>query len=360
MERRWAIIAHWKELSDLPKVAAKLNERLRVVTRWVKRYQLTGSVDDAHRRGRPPVMTEEATQRAFDMLFHEDVGGASAAAQGLHAASLTPRVVHRTTVSRAAHRMARGKGEKVDVLTGKPKKQLSAATMQKRLAFCTAHLGRTWDNVMFTDRKKFPFNYPGHKVQPVTWCLRGRKREAPSVNHALVVNVYAGITKHGVTDFHVVAGTSKHQSMYKNKKGQGARNITAEEYKEVVRTTLLPGGRKLFSHQGVGSWVFQQDNDPTHKAALPVVDEWNTQHGSSVSMLKDWPPSSPDLSPIENFWGYLGRKMDAKGCATFQEFQAALLQEAKATPPRVFSNLVGSMKKRLTDCINKGGGKTKY
>jgi hypothetical protein len=83
--------------------------------------------------------------------------------------------------------------------------------------------------------------------------LRGRKREAPSVNHALVVNVYAGITRHGVTDFHMVAGTSKHQSMYKNKKGQGARNITAEEYREVVRTTLLPGGRKLFSHQGVGS-----------------------------------------------------------------------------------------------------------
>jgi hypothetical protein len=305
-------------------------------------------------------MTAVATQRAFDMLFHEDMGGASATAQGLHAEHLTPRVVHRSTVSRAAHRMAREKGERVDVLTGKPRKQLSAATVQKRLSFCTANLGRNWDNVMFTDRKKFSFNYPGQKIQPVTWCLRGRKREAPSVNHALVINVYAGITKHGVTDFHVVAGTSKHHSTYKNKKGQGAKNITAEEYRGVVRTTLLPGGRKMFSHQGVSTWVLQQDNDPTHKAALPVVEEWNAQHASSVSLLKNWPPSSPDLSPIENFWGYLTKKMDAKGCETFEEYQAALHLEAKATPQRVFSNLVGSMRRRLADCIKKEGGKTSY
>ena len=116
----------------------------------------------------------------------------------------------------------------------------------------------------------------------------------------------------------------------------------------------------MFSHKGVSTWVLQQDNDPTHKAALPVVEEWNAQHASSVSLLKNWPPSSPDLSPIENFWGYLSKKMDAKGCETFEEYQAALHLEAKATPQRVFINLVGSMRKRLADCIKKEGGKTSY
>ena len=360
VERRWAIVTRWKALHDLPAVASELGERLRVVKRWVKRYEDTGSVDDALRSGRPPTMTAPATQRAFDLLFHGDVGGASAAARELHAAGLTPRVMHKTTVARAAHRMAREQGERVDILRGKPRKRLSDATVQKRLAFCTTNLGRNWDNVMFTDRKKFPFSFPGHKVQPVTWALRGQKREAPSVNHALVVNVYAGITRHGVTDFHVVAGTSQHLSTYKNKKGQGARNITAEEYRGVVKTTLLPGGRRMFSTQGVSTWVLQQDNDPTHKVAIPVVEEWNAQHASSVSILKDWPPSSPDLSPIENFWAYLQAKMDAKGCSTFAEFKAALYQEAKATPLHIFSNLVGSMKKRLAICIKRGGQKTSY
>jgi hypothetical protein len=50
--------------------------------------------------------------------------------------------------------------------------------------------------------------------------------------------------------------------------------------------------------------------------------------------------------------------MDAKGCSNFTEFKATLIQEAKATQPTVFANLVGSMKKRMADCIKRGGGKT--
>jgi len=52
--------------------------------------------------------------------------------------------------------------------------------------------------------------------------------------------------------------------------------------------------------------------------------------------------------------------MDAKGCSNFTEFKATLIQEAKATQPTVFANLVGSMKKRMADCIKRGGGKTSY
>ena len=152
--------------------------------------------------------------------------------------------------------------------------------MKKRLEFCKANLTRCWDSVTFTDRKKFHFTYPGTKVQPVSWLLDGAPREARSVNHALVVNVYAGITRHGVTQFHEVAGTSKHESTYKNKKGKGARNITSSEYGNVVKATLLPEGRRIFSTQGVSTWLLQQDNDPTHKAAIPVVEGWNAQHAS--------------------------------------------------------------------------------
>ena len=133
--------------------------------------------------------------------------------------------------------------------------------MKKRLEFCKANLTRCWDSVTFTDRKKFHFTYPGTKVQPVSWLLDGAPREARSVNHALVVNVYAGITRHGVTQFHEVAGTSKHESTYKNKKGKGARNITSSEYGNVVKATLLPEGRRIFSIQGVSTWLLQQDND---------------------------------------------------------------------------------------------------
>lgn len=76
--------------------------------------------------------------------------------------------------------------------------------------------------------------------------------------------------------------------------------------------------------------------------------------------MPSMPPSSPDLSPIENYWAYMQRKMDVRGCSTFTEFKEALTEEARSTHPAVFSNLVGSMKRRLDACIKRGGGKTSY
>ena len=81
---------------------------------------------------------------------------------------------------------------------------------------------------------------------------------------------------------------------------------------------------------------------------------------SMPRVLADWPPNSPDLNPMENFWGYLQQKMDAKGCKTFSEFSTALHSEVKAIPKKVFSNLVDSMPKRMAACIALDGGKTRY
>lgn len=113
-------------------------------------------------------------------------------------------------------------GEELLALRGKPSRELAAKAKQERLKFCMDNRTRSWGTVMFTDRKKFTFSYPGVMVQPVTWVVKGRltpRRTARSVNHAQVVNVYAGICKYGITRFHVVAGTSGHHTAYCTKKG---------------------------------------------------------------------------------------------------------------------------------------------
>jgi transposase len=111
---------------------------------------------------------------------------------------------------------------------------------------------------------------------------------------------------------------------------------------------------------GISTWLLQQDNDPTHKAAGSEVAQWRTQHYSSVSVLPNWPPNSPDLNPIENLWSYLQAKMDENGCATFSEFKAALVLEAKSITKTYCSKLVDSMHKRIAECIRLEGAKTKY
>ena len=359
-EVRWSIIAKWKALDDMAMAARELELPLKLVRRWVQRYQATGDVEDALKSGRRPALSVEAAKKAHDLMLYADEGGAKAVAQHLHADGDTSRIVDKKTIIRATRKLARQRGVQISALRGKPRKMLTQATMNKRLQFSQSNLTRGWSNVMFTDRKKFPFSYPGEKVHAVTWAEKGARREARTVNHAQVVNAYAGISRYGVTDFHTVAGSSGEKTSFMNKKGQVARNITAHEYGHVVKATLLPGGQKMFSGNGMGTWVMQQDNDPTHKAALPVVKQWNAQHASSVTILPQWPPNSPDLNPIENFWSLLQARMDAKGCKSFSEFKAALPLEARAVKPQYFSNLVASMPKRLARCTELGGGKTRY
>ena len=362
-EERFAVIAYWKLTGSVAGAKRLSKQPMEVVRRWINRYIATGSVADAPKSGRRPVLSAAVGKLALDQLLSGEAGGAKSVARNLHAAGHTTEAVSRQTVVRAASKVAEKGGGKLRCLRGEPAQQLSAATMGERLQFCEANRKRSWGAVMFTDRTKFPFSYPGVKVHPVTWVVEGskrRRRRARSVNHAQVVNVYAGICKYGVTRFHVVAGTSGHHTAYKNKKGQVARNITASEYEAVVKQTFMPEGTRLFSNQGVSTWVLQQDNDPAHRAAGPIVQQWNAQHASSVSVLQNWPANSPDLNPIENFWGYLQRKMDAKGCRTFSEYRAALETEARLVPRAYFSKLVGSMPKRLADCIKLEGDKTEY
>jgi len=151
-------------------------------------------------------------------------------------------------------------------------------------------------------------------------------------------------------------------ALLESERSEPAKNITISEYKHVLKDTLLPEGRRLFASQGLSSSTFQQDNDPTHKrAAASALQEWNaTNPTCTVTLLPEWPPNSPDLSPIENLWGYVQAKVDAVGCKDFQEFKQTVVQTLANTPQSVFVNLFNSMKSRVSDCIQLGGCKTKY
>jgi len=80
---------------------------------------------------------------------------------------------------------------------------------------------KTW-----VDRKRFDFKGPGVNVRGESW-------QAQHVNHPHSVNMYIGLTIHGIAKAHLVTGTSKLKSDHLNKKGEAAKNITTTEYKDV-------------------------------------------------------------------------------------------------------------------------------
>ena len=119
----------------------------------------------------------------------------------------------------------------------------------------------------------------------MTWVRKGKKSEAPTVNHPMTLNVYTGITKYGVTACHVVAGTSKQTSRFKNRKGVAAHNITSQEYKAVMKDTLLPQGAQLFKR--TGNHVGPFSKTMTQHTRMPLVC-WRPGTGVENAALLCW------------------------------------------------------------------------
>lgn len=341
-------------------IARELQIKPDTARKWIKRYQLEGNCRARRSTGRPKALSEEAAQEAVEMLTSGAHSGAAAVARVLHSKGLASTIVAPSTLIRAAKREAAAQGDPISATRGRPAKQLSEATMAKRVSFARVHARRAWDHTMFTDRKKFLWRHPGAAIKQVVWLHKGQQHTAHTASHPLAVNVYAGVTKYGMTKPHFVTGTHKQPSEYQNKQGGEAKNITAAEYKDVLKHTLLPEVERIFGARGVMCWQMQQDNDPTHRAAPCVVATYNKSTGSSISLLGSWPPNSPDLSPIENVWGYVQAKVDARGCTTFEQFKEAVEEELAAVPRSMCINLVNSMKGRLAKVIELGGGKTGY
>ena len=360
-EQRWNIIYTWHaEGEDLSATARKMNLRLRDVKHWVSKYTASGNVEPEKKTGRKRALSEVAATRAHDLLLQDSMDGANMVALQLHKEGLTAAVRDKTTVIRAAKRVGVQLGRPIVALRGKPRKQLTETNMAQRLTFCKDNLERNWNNVMITDRKKFLFQYPGAKVKDVQWLEKGQQREARRVNHAEGVNVYASLTFFGVTSMHEVTGTSRLSTNFKTLKGIKSRSISQHEYESVLETTFLKEGRQIFKNHHIDSWMLQQNGDGAHNKADIFIARWNRQHDGSIGLISNWPPNSPDLSPIENLWAWTQRRVNARACKTFDEFKAAVKEEWSEITTEMAAKYVASIPTRLHKCLEVNGKMTKY
>ena len=332
--------------------------------RCINRWRNEQSLENKPGTGRKAILSEAAALHASNLLDEGQQGGAQQVAKQLLAEGLVLRLVHKSTVIRAARKAAESEGCKMVVSKRRPPKELTKDTKKKRLQFAKENSKTSWGHVLFTDRKKFYFRYPGSSVQPCRWQKVGpnrpKKHGAYQPNKPQCLNVYGGITTHGVTPLHQVAGSSKSKPSFKNKKGEPARNICAAQYNSVLRETLLPGGQRLFSGQGISCWTLQQDGDPAHVDAPGVVEEWSKKNKSNARLLPNWPPNSPDLNLIENVWGYVQARVDALGCQSFEEFKEAVHKQFQAVPSSMLTHLFNSMKGKIACVVKKQGDKTGY
>jgi transposase len=96
---------------------------------------------------------------------------------------------------------------------------------------------------------------------------------------------------------------------------------------------------------------FQQDGAPAHTSQETV--QWID---AQIDLIPNWPPNSPDLSPIENVWAIMDINIAPKNPQNPEDLKRFLLEEWDKLPQETIDHLIQSMPERFRVCLRQNGG----
>lgn len=340
---RWQLVIEYQQRGSYSAVAKQFDTSRNVVRKWVNRNKATGDVQDLPRVGRPK---KGLSSPAAHTLLKRGVRSGLACTEigRLLKNELELDVSVETIRTHLKAHLARPmRPKKVPLMT--------EAQRAKRVAFSKKWLPRDWSNVVISDSKVFWLCPKG--VGSKQWVLyEDEPPVIPTPKNQTKVHVYGAVSKWGKTPLFPTAGTS---GMKFPSKG-----VTASIYVKLLQDNLMPAMREMMQRRSPKykgqAWIFQQDGAPAHTAA--TTKAWLAAQAGVE--LMEWPPSSPDLSWIENLWGIVSNKLRKRTDLTPQNFKETVLQEWESIPLSTCVSLHGSIKRRLQACIDGNGAPTKY
>lgn len=191
--------------------------------------------------------------------------------------------------------------------------------------------------IIFSDESKFNLRYSDGKLK--VWREPGRAHDQKYVVPTVKfgggsVMVWACFSYNGVGKLVFIDGT-----------------MDAVEYVSIISQNLSVSAREM----KLKSFIFQQDNDPKHTAAL-ARDYFEVK---KIELL-DWPPQSPDLNPIENLWAYIKCKIASSNPKNVNELKDVIIEAWNSIPPEIYQKLALSFIKRRSAVLRAKGSYTKY
>jgi hypothetical protein len=320
-------------------IAKKLNRSKWWVTKWVGRTRDDELLGDKPRSGRPKVLSNVAKKLIRNAKYKRG--------HGLR--RLENQLKARgETGGRESIRQYMSNELKWKNFRRKKQPLLTEAHKKRRLVFAREHSNWTveqWSDVMFTDESPFKVFYiPNSRNDTVWGSQEDNVPRADQVKFSPTVMVWGGMTGHGLTDLHFVPQGTKINSDYY------IDNILEKLVKSAFSGSVVE--RMLFSapHKG----LFQQDGARCHTSVKTI--RWLDENISSYIHPNDWPPNSPDLSPIENIWSILSTNVykDPEP-KTLAQLKRRLRQAWKSVTHDTLANLMNSMPGRMRDVIKKKG-----
>ena len=324
---RSAIIALHKIGWTGQRIAQELHCDEHAVTRWVRRWEETRSLEDNERSGRPRSTTDDTDQ---DMMLYSDAHVTATPRDIVHALELD---VDRRTVRRRLNEV----GLRSCVQRAEHENVLA------RLSFaegCSRWSEDDWARVLFSDETHFYLGHHGREYvnRPVGAALDPKYTRKDNEQLKGKVTLWGCICAKGLG----------HAELYDE-------SLTAHRYQSILALNLQSSAEAFWPGRDRGQWWFQQDGASPHTAGTSQV--WFHNHGIDVI---DWPAWSPDLNPIEELWNDLKVRVYSRHAHSMEELERYVTEEWAATDLGFISHICRSMPHRLQLVIENHGHKIPY
>lgn len=187
-------------------------------------------------------------------------------------------------------------------------------------------------NILFTDEKVFKIEQFHNQQNNRIYAKTQPNAKVARSGYPKSVMVFAGITADGKTPLIFVP--------------QGIK-VKAKNYLDMLKKELLPWAN---GHFGNRIWCLQQDGAPAHKAGS--VQDWCKQNLPDFIDFNQWPPSSPDLNPMDySVWSVLESKACSKAHSSIDSLKKSLQKAWDDLDVQYLSATVDAFPKRLRDCV---------
>jgi len=236
---------------------------------------------------------------------------------------------------------------------------LKASDLKARLAFCKKIKSKynlnekfwTEQISMYLDGKGFMY-----KTNPLDQAKSPKSREWRKRSEGLDFGCTSKGSKEGVVNANFMVAISYNSGVVLCQQynghitGEKMANIIKQKFKNAFEKSVNSNTRRLL-----------MDGCPRQnsKVALKALEDC----GAMVFRI---PPRSPDLNPIENFFGIISKHLQKQAVKdnitheTFQEFSTRVKDTMMSYPVDKINKIIESMDRRIQAVINKKGMRIKY
>lgn len=218
---------------------------------------------------------------------------------------------------------------------------ISKKNRLKRLKFARLHVNKPdsfWRTILWSDEPKY--NIFGSDRHRRVWRKPKEALKTKNLNPTV---------KHGGGSL-LIWGCMSYNGLGNLEFIDGI--MTKEVYLGILQRNIKSSASKLGLRR---QFIFQDDNDPKHKAKL--VQEF--LKNMKINRL-EWPAQSPDLNRIEHLWDVVEREIRKFPISNKNQLKTRITEAWGIISENVTNNLVDSMPRRCQAVIAAKGGPTKY